>query len=116
MEPVGSNCRLTIPYAYTFEGDVTGTATGTVYVLIFASCIEVEQNPPGTFADRFEARLDFEGGIFGASSSGVILYHGRTAPGGAVTGKMIVNGTHHGVLTVQGQLGADGTYDGRLTV
>jgi len=108
---VGANCLLTVQGTLTFSGKLTGVATGTTRALVFASCPAVQANPPGAFADVFRSKLTFTGTNNGTPVTNVaMIYQGRTAVGGAITGQMRLGNGRHGILYVEGKVAQGGSY------
>jgi hypothetical protein len=95
----------------TFTGRLAGDATATTHALVFGDCPSVETTPPGTFADIFQSELLFTGTVDGVAVANLeIIYQGRTAVGGAVTGEMRLADGQEGVLDVEGRVAQGGSY------
>ena len=110
-DPVGANCLLTVQGTLTFTGRLAGDATATTRALVFGDCPTVETTPPGTFADIFQSELLFTGTVDGVAVANLeIIYQGRTAVGGAVTGEMRLANGQEGVLAVEGRVAQGGNY------
>lgn len=110
-EPVGANCLLTVQGTLTFTGRLEGEATATTRALVFGECPAVETSVPGTFADIFQSELLFTGTIDGVAVSNLkIIYQGRTAVGGAITGQMRLGNGRGGILDVLGRVAQGGSY------
>lgn len=110
-EPVGANCLLTVQGTLTFTGRLAGEAIATTRALVFGECPSVKTTPPGTFADIFQSELLFTGTIDGVAVSNLkIIYQGRTAVGGAITGQMRLGNGRDGVLAVEGMVAQGGDY------
>ncbi|MCE7981145.1 MAG: hypothetical protein DYG89_08135 [Caldilinea sp. CFX5] len=110
-EPVGANCQLTVQGTLTFSGRLAGDATATTRALVMGDCSSVVSNPPGTFADVFQSELLFTGTLDGAAVADLaILYQGKTAVGGAITGQVRLANGRAGVLDVEGVVAQGGSY------
>jgi hypothetical protein len=110
-EPVGANCLLAVQGTLTFTGRLAGEATATTRALVFGDCPAVETNAPGTFADIFRSALLFTGTIDGVAVANLeIIYQGRTAVGGAITGQLRLDNGRDGVLAVEGMVAQGGDY------
>jgi hypothetical protein len=110
-EPVGANCRLTVQGTITFTGRLAGDATATTRALVMDDCPSVASNPPGTFADVFQSELLFIGTLDGVAVANLaILYQGKTAIGGEITGQMRLANGRAGVLDVEGVVAQGGNY------
>jgi hypothetical protein len=110
-EPVGANCLLTVQGTLTFTGRLAGDATAMTRALVFGDCPSVKTTPPGTFADIFQSALLFTGTIDGIAVSNLeIIYQGRTAVGGAITGQMRLGNGRDGILAVEGRVAQGGNY------
>lgn len=109
--PLGSNCVVTASGKLIFSGALDGEAIGSTRVLVFADCGEVLTSPPGTFRDIFRAELSFSGTINNTPVNSVsLVYQGRTAAGGAITGQMRLGNGSLGVLKVEGTAAQGGSY------
>lgn len=110
-KPVGVNCLLTVQGTLTFTGRLAGAASATTRALVMGECPAVETNPPGTFADIFQSELRFTGTIDGVTVSQLeIIYQGRTAVGGMITGQMRFVHGQADVLYVEGVVAQGGSY------
>lgn len=119
LEPVGEACQLTVQGQLDFDGTLDGIVTGTTTALVFATCDEVEQEPPGTFADVFASDADFDrtvsAGDVSTPVTADIEWFGRTRPGGHINSVMTVDGDEvEGRLRVKATVGVGGTYRGTL--
>jgi hypothetical protein len=109
--PVGANCLLTVQGALIFTGRLVGQASAVTQALVFADCSAVRAHPPGTFADVFTSELTFTGSIDGTAVTNLsIIYQGRTAVGGAITGQMRLGNGRDGILAVEGIVAQGGSY------
>lgn len=114
LTPQGHKCQLAAQNKLIFSGSLDGEASGSITVLVAATCEQVATNPPGTFADRFESQLLFSGTLDGAPLSSQMVYKGTSAAGGTVAGKLKLSGDIHGNLEVTAVAGQGGTYVGNL--
>lgn len=117
VTPVGKACRLSVEGQLNFDGTLNGTADAATTALIFAPCSEVLSTPPGTFADVFRSRLEFQGTVAGTPVTAEILWVGVTRAGGEIDAVMLVGGDDvQGRLHVDATVGVGGSYQGTLTL
>ena len=116
LTPRGRNCRLEVDGQLIFTGTIEGTGIGHTSALVFASCSEVQVTPPGTFADVFRSKIEFVGTVDGEPATARMIYQGRSAPGGAIEGRFLMQGGVLGVLDVDAQLAVGGSYEGSVVV
>ncbi|MEZ4725921.1 MAG: hypothetical protein R3E79_02180 [Caldilineaceae bacterium] len=108
---MGANCLLTVQGQLIFSGRLTGLAIGTTRALVFADCSAALANPPGTFADVFKSKLLYTGTIDSVSvTNAAMIYQGRTAVGGVITGQMRVASSRRNILYVEGEVAQGGSY------
>ena len=116
LTPRGRNCLLQVSGQLVFTGTIEGAGVGTTTAHVFAPCAEVASTPPGTFRDVFRSELMFDGTIDGEPTRARVRYMGRSAPGGAITGRLIFTGGARGRLEVDAQLAVGGQYRGSLVL
>jgi hypothetical protein len=80
--------------------------------LVLASCDDVATSPPGTFPDVFRADLHLDGVLDGDAVTAELVYLGRTAAGGDISGLMVFSGDIAGAASIDATLGVGGTYAG----
>jgi len=115
VTPVGKACRLNVEGQLDFDGTLDGTADAATTALIFAPCSDVQSTPPGTFADVFRSRLEFQGTVAGTPATAEILWVGVTRAGGEIDAVMLVDGDDvRGRLHVDAIVGVGGSYQGTL--
>jgi hypothetical protein len=116
LTPRGRNCVLQVNGQLVFTGTIEGTATGQTTALVFASCVDVASNPPGTFADRFKSELVFEGTVDGKPATANVLYMGRVQPGGAIEGRLVFSKGVSGRLNADAVVAVGGEYEGSVVL
>lgn len=114
--PRGRNCLVQVTGQLVFSGTIVGTATGQTNALEFAPCSEVQSALPGTFADVFRSVAVFDGTVGGVPAHADLLYMGRTAAGGHITGRFVFSNGVAGRLEVDSRVAVGGTYSGKLVV
>lgn len=100
-----AKCLLELEADLEFEGDFEGTATGSYDVLIFASCADAQEAPPGFYKDLYQ----YNGSLTLTLDEVVdaqarIKYLGTEGPPlgvGEFKGMMILTGDVTGILRVE---------------
>jgi hypothetical protein len=116
LTPKGGNCLLTVQGHIIFHGTIEGTANGVTSALEFGPCSEVAVNPPGTFPDVFKSVAVFNGTVAGQPAHANLLYAGRVAEGGTITGRFIFSNGVAGELDVNAIVAVGGEYTGSVVV
>ncbi len=117
LTPKGDKCLLQVSGQFVFSGTIQGTASGQTTALVFASCTDVATNPPGTFADVFTSKGEFEGTVDGKPAKADLLYIGRVQPGGEIAARLVFSRGVWGVLeTVNARVAVGGEYRGSVFV
>lgn len=116
LTPRGANCLLEVEGELVFTGTIQGTATGQTSALVFATCEEAGNNPPGTFPDVFKSELEFEGTVDGEPASANVLYMGQVQVGGHIEGGLIFSNGVQGRLDAQAQVAVGGEYSGSVVI
>jgi len=112
LTPAGARCLLEVSGVLVFSGTIVGEAPGTTRALVFASCEEVAQNPPGAFKDVFRSRLEFFGTLGGAPVVADLTYAGITEQGGTIKAVMHFSNGLRGLLSVEAVVAQGGSYQG----
>jgi hypothetical protein len=118
LTPRGQNCLLDVRGALVFTGTLEGTATGHTQALVSATCEEVAAGlQTGTFyPDVFKSELAFTGTVNGEPVEATGWYMGRSQPGGAIDGRLVLHGDVRGELDVDARIAVGGEYGGTLVV
>ena len=116
LTPRGENCLLDVRGQLVFTGTLEGTADGHTSALVFATCEEVATTPPGTYPDVFKSELAFEGTVNGEPVTATGWYMGRSEPGGAIDGRLVLHGDARGALDVDARIAVGGEYAGMVVV
>jgi hypothetical protein len=116
LTPRGNNCLLVVKGELVFHGTIEGVAAGETTALVFATCDEVLSKPPGTDPDVFTSELVFNGTVNGEPATANVLYQGRSAPGGHISGHLIFSHGVSGALDAEAQVAVGGSYSGSLVV
>ncbi|HEX6068213.1 MAG TPA: hypothetical protein VFZ18_00270 [Longimicrobiaceae bacterium] len=116
LTPRGRNCRLEVDGEVLFTGTIEGTGSGHTSALVFAPCADVAAAPPGTYPDVFRSRIEVEVSVDGQPATARMIYQGRSAPGGAIDGRFLLQGGVRGALKVEARIAVGGTYEGTVVV
>ena len=116
LTPRGQNCLIDVRGTLVFTGTLTGSADAHTTALAFATCEEVATNPPGTFPDVFKSELAFAGTVNGEPVEATGWYMGRSEPGGAIDGRLVLQGDVRGEMDVDARIAVGGTYQGSVVV
>ena len=118
LTPRGENCLLDVRGQLVFTGTLDGTADAHTTALVFATCDEVAAGlQVGTFyPDVFKSELAFEGTVNGEPVEATGLYMGRSEPGGAIGGRVVLQGDVRGELDVDARIAVGGEYGGTLVI
>ena len=116
LTPVGENCLLQVDGELTFSGTIEGGATGTTQALVFASCADAAEHPPGTFRDVFMSELKFSGTINGVPATADMTYQGHVHAGGDTDALVRLSNGVRGVLHVDATVAVGGDYQGFVQV
>ena len=116
LTPRGRNCQLEVDGEVLFTGTIEGSGSGHTSALVFAPCSDVAAAPPGTYPDVFRSRIDAELSVDGQPATAKMIYQGRSAPGGAIDGRLLLHGGVRGVLQADARIAVGGTYEGAVVV
>jgi len=114
--PVRNKCLLEVEGVLLFTGTLEGNAPGTTRALVFATCDEAKDNPPGTFRDLFRSELEFVGTVDGLETDVDIIYQGITKVGGDINARMVLSNGLKGMLKVDAIVLVGGSYTGFIKV
>ncbi len=112
-------CLLELDADLEFYGDVTGTATGSYDVLVFASCAEAAASPPGVLKELFWYLGDANLTVGGSAAEARIRYRGAQGEPnepGQLTAQINLTGDLTGMLTVTAFGGGPASYRGFVHV
>jgi hypothetical protein len=112
LSPQGNHCIVQISGDLILSGTLQGTASGSATARIFAPCAELTLESLDDFRSVFRFDGYFVGTVDGEPAQAELVYQGRSEEGGGIDGKIRLSRGLQGVLHVDGQALAGGTYEG----